>query len=78
MSFENCVYERSVVFERQGDWYMVGTVNHQGEQKPADMNIELNQIHKEAREKYLGYGIAKFEGDFVFPQNAETLYEFVL
>lgn len=75
MSFENCVYERCVAFYRDEAWYVVGSAEHSGEPVPADMTIELNQIHKEKLSACLT-PLARFEGDFVLPKTCEILYEF--
>lgn len=78
MKFESCVYERSIVYERDGEWYMVGSAIYNGEQKSADMNLEINIKHHEARNKYLGKVVAVFKGEFILPSQYEVLYEFTL
>lgn len=78
MKEENCVYERSVMFERDGNYYMVGTVGFSGEPKKANLDVALNVQHQKSKGDCLGNAIATFEGDFQLPPLCEVLYEFDL
>jgi len=78
MRAENCVYERSVMYGRDGEYYVVGTAFFEGEPKKADLNIEINKLHSKAKEECLGSAIGVFSGDFKLPQEYEILYEFDL
>jgi hypothetical protein len=78
MREENCVYERSVIFERDGDHYMVGSCLYYGEPKKANLNIELNVKHQNAKNDCLSKAISIFEGEFLIPPTHEVLYEFDL
>lgn len=78
MREENCVYERSIMYEREGEFYVVGTSAFKGDFKPANLSIELNIKHHEAKVECLGKAIAVFEGQFHLPFVYEILYEFDL
>ncbi len=78
MREENCVYERSVVYERNGDYYVVGTAAFNGSPQKANLDVELNLQHQKAKQDSLGKAIAVFEGEFILPPNHEVLYEFDL
>jgi hypothetical protein len=78
MCEENCVYERSVVYARDGDYYVVGTADFDGSPKMANLGVELNVQHQKAKQDFLGKAIAVFEGEFRLPPEYETLYEFDL
>lgn len=78
MCEENCVYERSLMFEREGEYYVLGTSLFVGEPKKANLDIEINARHKEMREECLSKSIAIFDGEFLLPTTYEILYEFDL
>lgn len=78
MRTENCVYERSVMYEREGSYYVVGTSQFNGDPKKADLDIELNLQHVNVRQACLSKSIAVFEGAFELPPTHEVLYEFDL
>lgn len=72
---ENCVFERSVMFECNGETFMVGSVQFEGEPKKADMDVALNIDHKKVKSDCL-QAIARFEGCFDVPAKCEIVYEF--
>lgn len=76
MRYERCTYERAVAYKRNGDWYVVGSSQFDGALRKADMNIELNQKHQEAKETCLGDAIGVFQGKFILPPEYKVLYEF--
>ena len=78
MRLENCVYERSVMYERDGEYYVVGTSLLEGEPQKADLKIKINEMHHKAKGECLGGAIAVFSGDFKLPRECEILYEFDL
>ncbi len=78
MREENCVYERSVMYERDGDYYMVGSCLYYGEPKKSNLDTELNVKHQNAKKDCLSKAIAVFEGEFKMPPTHEVLYEFDL
>jgi len=78
MREENCVYERSIMYERNGDYYVVGTSEFDGNQKKANLEIRLNVEHQNAKTDCLGKAVAMFEGEFKLPPTHEVLYEFDL
>ena len=78
MRTENCLYERSIIYERNGDYYVVSTVLFDGEPIKADLNVPINEMHHKAKDECLGGAIGVFVGEFLTPQKFETLYEFNL
>ncbi len=78
MKAENCIYERSVMYKRNEEYYVVGTSFFDGEPKKADMNIEINKLHNKAKKECLGAAIAVFTGEFKMPPEYDILYEFDL
>lgn len=78
MRTENCVYERSVMYEREGIYYVVGTSQFKGDPKKADLDIDLNVQHHKAKQDCLSKAIAVFEGEFILPPQHDVLYEFVI
>ncbi len=66
------------MYERNGDYYVVGTCLFSGDPKKANSNIELNVKHQKVKGECLGKAIALFEGEFILPPFYETLYEFDL
>ncbi len=78
MREENCVYERSLMYERDGNYYMVGTADFDGSPKKANLDVELNVQHQKAKQDCLGKAVAVFEGEFKLPPDHEILYEFDL
>lgn len=78
MREENSVYERSIMYERNGDYFVVGTSQFSDVPKKANLNVELNIKHQKAKEEFLGRAIAVFEGEFKLPPVYETLYSFDL
>ena len=77
MREENCVYERSVMYERDGDYYVVGTADFKGNPKKA-LDVKLNVQHQKAKRDCLSKAIAVFDGEFKMPPNHKVLYEFDL
>lgn len=78
MREENCTYERCVLFERGGNYYVVGTTSFDGDPKKANLYVDLNVQHQKAKRDCLGKAIAMFEGEFKLPPEYEALYEFDL
>lgn len=75
---ENCVYERSIMYERDGFYYVVGTADFDGDPRKSNLNVRLNVQHQNARRDCLSKAIAMFEGEFILPPNHEMLYKFDL
>lgn len=75
MEQENCMFERSIIFERESELFMIGSIQFNGQPKKADMTIELNQKHAAIKNECL-IGIATFEGNYNVPDQYETVYEF--
>lgn len=76
MREENCVYERCVMFERGGDFYVVGSAHFNGDPLRANLYKEINVQHKQHKEHCLGKAVAVFTGEFMLPPNYEMLYTF--
>lgn len=63
------------MFERDGEIFMVGSMEFEGEPKKADMNVALNIEHKNTKSECLQV-IAMFEGNYHLPAQYEIVYEF--
>lgn len=75
---ENAVYERCLMYEREGEYYVVGSSAFNGEPKKANLEVEINKLHVKAKKDFLGSALAVFEGEFKMPPKFEMLYEFDL
>jgi hypothetical protein len=78
MREENCVYERCILYERGGSYYVVGTADFDGDPQRANLEVDLNVQHQKAKRDCLGKAVAMFEGEFKLPPEYEVLYEFDL
>jgi hypothetical protein len=75
LEHENCIFERSVMFERNNETYMVGSMQFEGEPQKADLTTDLNIRHLKIKKECLK-GIAMFEGDYHLPAEYQTIYQF--
>jgi len=78
MKQENCTRERVVVFNRENEWYVVGSSEHSGEIIEADLSKEINVTHRAKISECLSKTVAVFYGEFKLPPEHEVLYDFMI